>query len=124
MANPDLDIGALQKSRIETRADRKGAKVRQTEKDRRDVYRLVELRDGMRCRACGQKLRKDLALHPHRLEHHHIRGRGRKDSETTANICCVCLRCHEDRHVKRTLTVTGNADSTLVFTRDNQTWHG
>lgn len=124
MANASLPIGALQKSELETRADDRAAKVRRTEADRRATYRLVELRDGMKCRACAIRVVKTLTVQGNRCEHHHIRGRGAKDSETSSNVCLLCLQCHELRHVKRLLHIAGNADGTLKFERDGNVWRG
>ena len=108
-------------SRLVERTEKRARVSRQ----RDETYRLVELRDGMRCRCCARRVVKTTALDRARLEHHHIRGRGRKDSETTANICVLCLECHEARHLTRTLTITGNADSTLTFSREERNpWYG
>ena len=107
-----------------SRARQKAARRASTTAQRRDVYRLVELRDGMKCRACGIRLLKTVELDLKRVEHHHIRGRGGKDSETTANILCLCLGCHQQRHVERSLSITGNADSTVVFERGERQWFG
>jgi len=106
------------------RAREKAAKTAATERQRRETYRLVELRDGMKCRACARRVVKTTILSLARLEHHHVRGRGRKDSESTANLVCLCKGCHDDRHVTRSLSVTGNADSTLTFEQDGRVWHG
>lgn len=124
MANPDLAVGALQKSGMVTRADKRAREARNTERKRLAAYRLAEFRDGMRCRACGRKVVKTLSVVPNRCEHHHIAGRQVKDSEETRNIVILCLQHHEERHIKRTLHISGNADSTLTFTRGSEVWHG
>jgi hypothetical protein len=104
---------ATPRAELKTRRDTQTAKERKTEKDRREAYRLVDIRDGRKCRACGSK--QD-------LEHHHIRGRQVKDAETTGNICLLCGDCHDLRHVKRTLVITGNANQLLTFELGGKVW--
>jgi len=104
----------LTRAVMRTRHDDKLAKVRKTEQDRRAAYRLVSIRDGYRCRACGER----------GSEHHHIHGRVGKAAETTANIVLLCDDCHDLRHVKRTLVIVGNADQLLTFEQDGRVWHG
>lgn len=112
------------KSGLTTRAEQRGKTERETTKQRRSVYLLVEQRDGRRCRACLAIVSKVLTVGPKRLEHHHILGRGGVKAETSANICVLCKTCHDDRHVKRILKITGNADGLLCFERAGQKWHG
>lgn len=114
---------SLSRASMQSRHDDKVAKLRRKERDRRDAYRLVDIRDGGTCRACG---RRTFVGVPGSLgrEHHHIRGRQVKDAETTGNLCVLCKDCHDLRHVKRTLVITGNADQMLTFEQDGKVWHG
>lgn len=104
----------LTRASMRSRHDDKVAKARRLEQARRTAYRLVDIRDDYRCRACGKR----------GTEHHHILGRGRKESETSAAICLLCAACHDLRHTKRVLTIVGNADAVLLFELDGRTWHG
>ncbi|MCR4375639.1 MAG: hypothetical protein NUW22_12400 [Acidobacteria bacterium] len=115
MANPALAFGALQKSAAGTRLDRKTKKAAETVTQRRKVYKSVEVRDKMRCRACGVRVRKTAGLAGNRLEHHHVNGRTGPAAETTRNVCLLCKSCHDERHVKRTLNISGNADGVLAI---------
>lgn len=105
---------ATPRAAMTTRHDKQTAKERKTEKDRKAAYRLVDIRDQRRCRACDAK---------GILEHHHLRGRQVKDAETTGNILLLCKPCHDLRHIKRTLVITGNADQLLTFEHDGRTWN-
>lgn len=109
---------------MRTRADIRASKARNVQKQRLAAYRLAEFRDGGRCRACGRRTLKILTIHPRRLEHHHIAGRSVEHAEDTRNIVCLCRECHEDRHVRRTLHISGNADTSLRFERDGRIWFG
>jgi len=115
---PDLTRAAMT-----SRLDQKSKKARKTEQDRRAAYRLVDIRDGYRCRCCTVKVSAHSPDLTKRLEHHHIRGRFGKDAETTANIVTLCKTCHDLRHVKRTLVITGNADQLLTFSLGGKEWN-
>lgn len=106
-----------------SRFDDRIQKAKQKEADRRDAYRRAEIRDKFRCRVCGRQLVKTLTVQPDQLIHHHIRGRDFPGAETPENICCICGSCHDLRHVKRVLSITGNAESTLVLEQDGRVWY-
>ncbi len=106
---------ATARAAMESRHDKSTAKVRKVERDRREAYRLVDIRDGRKCRACGASKN---------LEHHHLIGRGRRESESTAAICLLCKSCHDLKHVKRTLRITGNANQVLTFELLGKVWNG
>lgn len=112
------------KSDAPTRLDRKQAKAALVSKSRREAYRIVEIRDAMQCRACGRRVVRTSELRPDALEHHHIRGRGGKNAETTGNLILLCRECHELRHLKRELSISGNADQQLTFEYRGRTWRG
>jgi 5-methylcytosine-specific restriction endonuclease McrA len=110
---------AKPKPRVVERAERVKAKTSK----RREVYALVNRRDQYRCRACG------LACDPSATDilkkghHHHVRYRSRGGDDETANICILCAFCHAAVH-RRDLGVSGNADSTLVFSGQCRTRDG
>jgi hypothetical protein len=106
---------APSRQELETRHDSKLKDQRKTEQKRREAYKLADIRDGRCCRACGTK---------HTQEHHHIRGRQIRNAEDSGNVMCICKSCHDRRHVKRTLVITGNADQQLCFELDGRVWHG
>jgi hypothetical protein len=108
------------KSDLTPRSTVKAKKDAETLATRKRVYKAVELRDRMCCRACGRKLVKSGGLRLDALQHHHIH-EGRK-VESTAAIVCLCRRCHDQRHVSRVLHISGNADGVLTFSRDGLTW--
>lgn len=115
---------SLLRSDMKTRREASAAKSRKKVSDRRNAYWLVDMRDKGCCRACGTETK---SFHPNlekRREHHHIRGRQVKDAETTGNICLLCGSCHDLRHVKRTLVITGHADQLLAFSLDGREWNG
>jgi 5-methylcytosine-specific restriction endonuclease McrA len=107
-----------------TRLTDRTAKKRAEEQHWREVCRLVEIRDGFKCRACGRKVTKTLTLQEDRLEHHHVKPLSLGGEDETFNVACLCLRCHQQRHVMWTLQITGNADSTLTFQQDGTEWFG
>lgn len=112
----------LERSGMISRLDAKMARNRKTVTDRRAAYRLVDLRDEGKCRAC--KCLTFLRMGLDQREHHHIHGRQIRNAEQTSNIVTLCRRCHDLRHVKRTLVIVGNADQTLTFELDGKVWHG
>jgi 5-methylcytosine-specific restriction endonuclease McrA len=107
-----------------TRLSDRVAKRKKEEANWRQVCRLIEIRDGFFCRPCGRKVTKTLTVQPDRLEHHHVKPRSLGGKDEVSNVCIICLSCHTDRHVTRTLSIIGNADATLTFERDGLEWHG
>lgn len=103
---------ATSRAEMDTRHEAKTAKDRTKLKARREAYKLVDRRDKGLCRNC--KARGE--------EHHHIRGRWVRDAESSGNIVLLCVPCHQLRHVKRTLTITGNADQVLTFAQGERVW--
>lgn len=57
-------------------------------------YRALMLsvyeRDGWRCRQCGSR---------RNLTPHHISRRSQGGADVLENLVCLCLQCHELRHV-------------------------
>ena len=114
----------LLRSAMTSRHDAKLTKARKTQRDRLNAYWLVDVRDKGLCRACGKMTVSKSPDRSKRREHHHIRGRQVKDAETTANILTLCADCHDMRHVKRTLIITGNANQLVTFELDGKVWNG
>lgn len=110
------------KSERSTRAEGRSARAKAIETAQKAAYRLVDARDGLICRVCGRRVKKTLTLAVDRLEHHHVNGRGRIEDEAPENICVVCKGCHDDRHVKRTLHLSGNANKRLRCEQDGKVW--
>ena len=116
---PDLTRAAMR-----TRHDDKAEKARKVKADRVTAYRLVDIRDGYKCRCCFRFVSAANADPARRSEHHHINGRVGKHAESTENICLLCRACHDLRHVKRTLVIVGNANQPLTFELGGKVWHG
>lgn len=91
----------------------KTAKRKAVDANWRKVCRAVDARDKGECRACLCRTLPTLAAVPNRREHHHIIPRSRGGKDTTANVCILCLDCHTDVHVTRSLEISGNADKLL-----------
>lgn len=105
-----------------TRLDDQRESDRAEERHWRDVCREVDQRDGYRCRACGCRLVQTLARVDNRLEHHHVIPLSLGGEDSVENVASLCLRCHEDRHVKRTLHIKGNANRPLQFEQNGRKW--
>lgn len=106
-------------------------RARQRDKDDRaadrkwfDVCRLVELRDGFRCRCCKGKVVKTIRVQGDRMEHHHVIPKSLGGPDEVWNVAILCKNCHDDRHVTRELHITGRADQTLTFEKNGKVWHG
>jgi 5-methylcytosine-specific restriction endonuclease McrA len=112
------------KSDSSTRLTDRTAEKRAEDKHWHDVCRAVDARDGMRCRACGRKVVRTLARQVDRLEHHHVIPRSLGGQDEAKNVANICLECHDDRHVTRTLEIRGNANSKLTFKQNGKTWRG
>lgn len=107
-----------------TRLARKTLKINHTDEQWRHVCRIVDKRDDYRCRACGRRVVQTLAVQHNRLERHHVIPRSLSGENRTSNVCLLCLDCHTDRHVTRTLTITGNANQRLSFEQGGKRWKG
>jgi hypothetical protein len=107
-----------------TRLKDKEAKRKACDARWREVKRIVDTRDSGRCRACGRRTRACMEIVADRREHHHVRPRRKGRLDETSEVAILCKSCHDDRHVTRTLHITGNADATLTFEKDGRTWNG
>jgi 5-methylcytosine-specific restriction endonuclease McrA len=94
------------KTAREERQERKAAKAANL----REVYALVDRRDQGKCRACGRRCSTTATASEDRAERHHVRPRSLGGPDTVENLATVCVWCHDDRHKKGTLRISGNAD--------------
>jgi len=99
----------------QTRLDAKRAKARAEARTWLDVCRAVNVRDNYTCRSCGRRCVQTLTVQDDRLEHHHVIPKSKGGPDTTANVCILCLQCHDERHVKRTLHISGDANGELTI---------
>lgn len=104
-----------------SRADEKTENAREIGRQQRALWALVARRDRFQCRAChgpADPNAMDMLKRGHR---HHVRFRSAGGRDESTNLAMLCARCHADVHAHR-LTITGNADSTLVCSRNGRTW--
>jgi hypothetical protein len=112
-------------ARVErSRLDEKREKARAEARTWLDVCRAVNQRDGFTCRCCGRKCVQTLTRVDNRLEHHHVIPRSGGRDDRSSNVVSLCAACHDLRHVKRTLHISGNADAVLTFEQNGMTWRG
>lgn len=89
----------------EERKERKAEKLA----ERRAVYAIVDRRDEGQCRACGRRCSTTATASEHRGEHHHVIPRSLGGGDTVENVALICVWCHDERHKKGTLRISGNA---------------
>lgn len=77
----------------------------------RECYRLVDERDGRRCRVCHAAVVPGAVDGRQRAEHHHLVKRSQGGTHAPANVCTLCARCHDEIHVKALLKLSGDADA-------------
>lgn len=100
---------------------------RKADADARDAWvavcKVVDHRDGKRCRVCGRRCdpnAADLVRHAHR---HHITYRSAGGQDTSDNLVTLCAECHADEHAHR-LKVEGNGDTGIeVWRLNNDGWY-
>lgn len=93
------------KTAREERHERKVAKAA----NRRAVYAIVDRRDEGQCRVCGRRCSTTSTTSDLRAERHHIIPRSLGGQDTPENLALVCVWCHDERHKKGTLRISGNA---------------
>lgn len=94
-----------------TRFDERLARNAALEQHWRETCRLVDQRDGGRCRVCDRRCSPLSATLTHRAERHHLIPLSRGGADHSSNILTLCKRCHEDRHLRSTLQLSGDADA-------------
>ena len=117
LADLQRTVRVTQKSAMQTRLDRATALQAASEANWREVCAQVNQRDGFCCRCCGRRTNPRGLTLLERGHHHHIVYRSALGEDSTANICLICAECHDEEHVKRTLSIEGNADVALTFSR-------
>lgn len=110
------------KSDMQTRLDDRANRDLQFLKTWAALCAAVDRRDHYRCRACGVRVVRTMTVVENRLERHHVKPISLGGLDKTSNVATLCLRCHEDRHVRYALHITGNADKTLTMRRGGQKW--
>lgn len=103
---PVPKLGVSGKTRRDDRAEQRAAE----EQHWRDVCRIVDRRDGHECRVCERRCSPTALDMLQRAERHHVLPRGAGGPDETWNLLTLCKGCHEDKHVRGTLRLTGNAD--------------
>ena len=94
-----------------TRRDEQRARSNAEKAAERECYRLVDLRDGRRCRVCGAAVVPGAVDGRQRAEHHHLTKRSQGGAHTPENVCTLCARCHDEIHVRALLKLSGDADA-------------
>ena len=114
------------KSDMKTRLDEATEAERAADRLWRDLCRYIDTRDSMRCRCCRRRVVKTLKKQADRLERHHVIPKSVGGPETRENLALLCNECHELRHVKRTLHISGSAEKRrgLRFELGKQVWRG
>lgn len=82
----------------------------------RTVCKLVDQRDGKRCRCCGKRSDPDATGLLARGHRHHLIYRSAGGTDTTGNLCTLDASCHADAHANK-LRIEGNPDVALTFFR-------
>lgn len=108
---------AVQKWEVPTATETRQEKQRRVKAAWLAVCKLVNQRDGYRCRVCGRELYSGIR------HHHHIvfRSKGRDDSP--GNLALLCPLHHAEVHSGK-LRIEGDADRTLAIYRrdDDSRW--
>lgn len=93
------------KTAREERHERKVAKAANLKM----VYAIVDRRDEGQCRVCGRRCSTTATSSELRAERHHVVPRSLGGKDTPENLALVCIWCHDERHKKGTLRISGNA---------------
>lgn len=100
--------------------DARAEKRTTLEREWRVVCRLVDARDGGRCRVCRKRCSPTATELERRAERHHIVPLSLGGDSTSTNLVTLCWTCHQrGRHgLDPTLQITGNADIRSKHTGD------
>lgn len=74
-----------------------------------EVCKAVDRRDQGRCRVCAKRCEIGSTF-ANRIERHHIVPRSLGGDDSSSNLCSLCVDCHDDRHKRGTLRISGDAD--------------
>lgn len=94
----------------QTIRDKRAEKRAVEDKHWRDVCRIVDRRDGQECRVCERRCSTtalDMLL---RAERDHIIPRSLMGPDESWNLATLCKACHDDKHKRGTLRLSGHAD--------------
>jgi hypothetical protein len=105
-----IDYSVLKFAKGPSRFERKDARKKAEEAERRRVYKLVDARDGRACRLCGRKGNPNGTSMLDKLHHHHILPRSQGGKDTTDNLITLCAACHDGEHRGR-IRMDGDADA-------------
>lgn len=72
------------------------------------AYAAVDRRDGKACRVCERFCSPDAPTL--RADRHHVIPRSLCGPDESWNLVILCRDCHDERHTKGTLQLSGNAD--------------
>lgn len=93
-----------------SRADEKSARMAQERRTLQEAHKVVDARDGGRCRVCGRRCSPRALSLVDRAERHHMVSRRYDNTHTSANLLTLCKGCHDQIHVLGVLHVSGDAD--------------
>lgn len=74
-----------------------------------EVCKAVDRRDQGKCRVCGTQCALGSTFSD-RAERHHVRPRSLGGPDASWNLATVCVDCHDKRHKKGALRISGDAD--------------
>jgi len=77
----------------------------------RQCYRIVDERDGKRCRVCRRPGYPNGTTLLDRLHHHHMVYRSRGGQHEPDSVILLCAICHAAIHIEGTLRVSGDANA-------------
>jgi hypothetical protein len=77
----------------------------------RELCAYVNRRDELCCRACGRRVNPHAMSMLQKGHHHHVVYRSAGGQDTKENVCLLCSDCHSAEHVKRALSIEGNAEA-------------
>lgn len=96
----------------EPRWKAKQRKVTEEQETIRDVYAIVDKRDGHCCRICYKRVGGVGMLQA--VHHHHLISRSiatKSEKHTTNNVCSLCNDCHDKVENSGLLKIHGDADA-------------
>lgn len=102
------------KHELPSRFDAKDAEAKADATHELNVYKLVDIRDKHRCRACGVFADPNAVGVLQRAHRHHVIYRSAGGPTETWNLLTICSKCHNDEH-KHTLQIDGNADEGCCY---------
>jgi hypothetical protein len=93
------------KSRRQAKADKRAEEAAEL----KSCYRIVDARDGGRCRVCNRRASPQATTLLDRMHRHHMVYRSRGGQHESSNVVSLCAACHSAIHVEMVLRVDGDA---------------